>query len=332
MRTGSKQWIVVASAVLLGSSLIGAAITRAQKFGAAVDADITAAQTWAFPVIPPSATHAARPDPHKVMHVAGSSRSYTQAQIDQSTPDWFPQDHPPAPGIVASGRRSVESCKGCHLTNGAGVPATASPAGLPKAYILEQFAAFRAGQRGDGGPRTAQDMAKEARVVTDAELQLAANYFSALKFFPRTRVVGTATVPTMTWKFFVQTPDADGTREPIGDRIVETPTSFDGYQYGSDRTAYVAYVPPGSVARGALIATKGVGAAAACESCHGAKLQGAGVIPPLAGRSPTCIVRELILLRTGRRSNAQAVPMVQEASQLTVNDMIAVAAYAASRR
>ncbi len=61
-------------------------------------------------------------------------------------------------------------------------------------------------------------------------------------------------------------------------------------------------------------------------------MQGAGNIPPLAGRSPTYIVRELILFRTGKRSNPEAAPMRLEASQLSVRDMIAVAAYAASRK
>jgi cytochrome c553 len=81
-----------------------------------------------------------------------------------------------------------------------------------------------------------------------------------------------------------------------------------------------------------VIAAKGVRAAPACESCHGANLQGVGIIPPLAGRSPTYIVRELILFRTGQRSNPQAAPMRMEASQLSINDMVAVAAYAASRK
>jgi cytochrome c553 len=91
-------------------------------------------------------------------------------------------------------------------------------------------------------------------------------------------------------------------------------------------------VPPGSIARGAVIAARGTGAATACESCHGAKLQGMGIIPPLAGRSPTYIARELILFRLGQRSNPEAAPMQLEAAQLTVNDMIAVAAYAGSRK
>jgi cytochrome c553 len=67
---------------------------------------------------------------------------------------------------------------------------------------------------------------------------------------------------------------------------METPGSFDDYQYNNDRAQYIACVPVGSIARGAVIATNGEGAAAACESCYGANLQGAGVMPPLAGRSP----------------------------------------------
>ncbi|MFI4959673.1 MAG: c-type cytochrome, partial [Lysobacterales bacterium] len=75
----------------------------------------------------------------------------------------------------------------------------------------------------------------------------------------------------------------------------------------------------------------GIGAAQACESCHGADLRGVGNIPPLAGRSPTYIVRELILFQTGGRSNTGAAPMQREALHLSLRDMIAVAAYAASR-
>jgi hypothetical protein len=43
-------------------------------------------------------------------------------------------------------------------------------------------------------------------------------------------------------------------------------------------------------------------------------------------------VRQWILFRLGGRVNAAAGPMRQETSQLELKDMIAVAAYAASRR
>ncbi|MBN8894576.1 MAG: c-type cytochrome [Rhodanobacter sp.] len=267
--------------------------------------------------------------------MAGSTRRYTQAQLDVEhfVPDWFPQDHSAAPPIVAVDRRPgwPWPCAECHMVNGAGVPATAQIMGLPKGYILEQVAAFRHGQRGASAPRTTQDMADEARSLSDDDLQLAAGYFSRLKLVPHTRVVESANVPKTHWMDFVQVPDQDGAREPLGERIVEVPESFDDYRHGSGRTRYVAYVPPGSIARGAAIAANGSGAAPACESCHGARLQGTDAVPPLAGRSPTYIVRELLLFRAGQRSNPAAAPMRLEASQLTVDDMIAVAAYAGSR-
>lgn len=313
--------------------MLGGVIAHAQDTNAASNAEITAAEAWAFPVYPPlSELQAPLPHPQERVHVTGSARGYMQSQIDQSLPDWFPQDHPPAPTIVAEGRKQMESCKGCHGFNGTGTPATASPAGLPKAYILEQFAAFRAGQRGANTPRSSQDMRKEARAVGDDDLRLAADYFSKMKYQSHVQVIETATTPKMHWKFLMQVPDKGSAREPIGQRIIETPVSFADYRYGSDRTTYIAYVPPGSIARGAAISAKGTGAAAACESCHGATLHGVGVIPPLAGRSPTYIMRELILFRTGKRSNPQAAPMRTEASQLGINDMIDVAAYAASRK
>jgi len=217
------------------------------------------------------------------------------------------------------------------------VPATATLDGLPKAYILEQVAAFRAGQRGLGGPETAHDMFDEARALTPDDLQQAAEYFSSTKFVPRVHVIETASVPKTHWKYFVLVPDKGGAREPIGERIIETPVNFTDYSLSDGRVGYVAYVPPGSIARGAVIAAQGKGSAASCESCHGPKLEGQtmpgiGVVPPLAGRSPPYIARELILFREGKRSDPAAAPMRAEASALTVPEMIDVAAYAASLR
>lgn len=117
-----------------------------------------------------------------------------------------------------------------------------------------------------------------------------------------------------------------------GERTIETPVNFADYKFGSDRVVYVACVPAGSIARGAAIAVKGWGAAPACGSCHGGALQGVGAIPPLVGRSPTCIARQLILFCEGKRSNPGAAPMRTEVSHFILKDMIDVAAYAASRQ
>jgi cytochrome c553 len=55
-----------------------------------------------------------------------------------------------------------------------------------------------------------------------------------------------------------------------------------------------------------------------------------GVAPPLAGRSPTYMLRQMVGFRTGARSGPAAQPMREEMSGLTLRDMIAAAAYAGS--
>lgn len=304
----------------------------AQQAPASENAQIRAAEAWAIPQEQspdPSAPHAKVPksNPNSVIHVPGSTRSYTLAQTESYflAQDWFPQDHPPLPHVVEYGRKPLMACGVCHQANGRGDPASASLAGLPKAYIVEQLQAFRDEQRDKNGV-----MPFEARNLGAADEQAVVAYFSKLKFTPRVRVVETTSVPKTHWEEFVLVPDKDGAREPIGERIIEIPVNFALYDVDDARTGFIAYVPPGSVQRGAVIAAKGSGTAASCQSCHGARLQGVGNIPYLAGRSPTYIARELILFREGKRTNPGAAPMRQEVSHLTLKDMIDVAAYAAS--
>lgn len=332
----------VAVAFLLPA--FGATATAANHNTAPADAAIRAAETWAFPQLwspDPSAPRTKLPQSaaNTVLRIPGSTRRYTSGELDGNfvAPDWFPQDHPPAPHVVLYGRKPAWACGACHYPNGAGDIASPTLAGLPKAYILEQIAAFRSGERGKGELDAAHEMAEEARNLDDADLQQAADYFSGLKLAQIRRVVETATVPKTHWEYFVHVPDHDGAREPIGERIIEVPNDQKLYELGDERTGFVAYVPPGSIARGALIAAQGQGSAASCESCHGAKLEGQtlpgiGIAPPLAGRSPTYLVKELILFREGKRTNAATAPMRAEASQLTVPEMIDVAAYAASQK
>lgn len=327
-----------ACVIACAASIVAIAAPSASDSEAAA---IRAAESWAFAVFPPPPDpHAPKPkrDPNKVLHVTGSSVTYTQAQLDaMDDPDWFPQDHLPAPQVVKTGRKSARPCAECHTISGAGVPATADLDSLPETYIREQLAAFRAGLRGMDGPRTAHDMVDEARALTPADEAQAIAYFSHVPFVSRVHVIETASVPKTHWKYFVLKPDENSAREPIGERIIETPDNFSDYAHSDGRVGYTAYVPPGSIARGAVIAAKGHGAVAACIACHGAKLEGQtmpgiGVVPPLAGRSPTYIARELILFHLGRRSDPAAAPMRAEASELTLSEMIDVAAYAASRR
>lgn len=322
-------------AMLLAGLATGlSAVVFAQSAPTPPDAELRAAMAWAFPLNPAPDPRAPKPDIRKPLHVPGSVRTYTLADYDDmfGAPDWFPQDHPPMPPIVAHGRKPAWACAYCHLPTGQGRPENAPLAGLPAAYIIEQVKAFRRGERVSGRPETARFMPAEARHVTDADLKQAAEYFSSLHYKPWTRVIETASVPKTHVAHWMLVPDAGGAREPIGNRIIETSTDVARTELRDTRFGFVAYVPPGSIARGALIASKGVGKALPCESCHGVDLRGVGNIPALAGRSPTYIFRELILFETGGRANAAAAPMRQEASHLSLKDMLAAAAYAASRK
>ncbi len=83
-----------------------------------------------------------------IRHVPGSTQAFTIRQVDNNTgpADWFPEDHPPMPEVVAHGRRpGVNACGFCHYPNGKGRPNNAGPAGLPASYILQQLEDFATG-------------------------------------------------------------------------------------------------------------------------------------------------------------------------------------------
>ncbi|MGH8121961.1 MAG: c-type cytochrome [Rudaea sp.] len=315
---------------LLWSLLALSHIAAAQQVP---NAEVQAAMTWAFPQNPPAKMPVALVDDKTPMHVPGSARTFTAAQTTNisEVADWWPQDHPPMPGIVARARGPTWPCAYCHLPNGQGRPENSALAGLPAAYIVAQVHAFRGGERKAGVPEMAKYMPVEARNVSDADLKTAAEYFSSLRFKKWTRVIETAMVPKTQFEHFMLVPIEGAGREPIGSRIIEIAQNLKRTELRDARSGFIAYVPPGSIARGKVMATRGDSKTQACVACHGAGLHGAGVIPPLAGRSPTYIVRQLIQFQDGGRSGAATLPMQAVVARLTVDDMIALAAYAASR-
>ena len=68
----------------------------------------------------------------------------------------------------------------------------------------------------------------------------------------------------------------------------------------------------------------------ACATCHGPGLRGLGPVPPLAGRSPSYTVRQLYDLQSGARNGAWADLMTDIVDDLSLDDMVALAAYTAS--
>jgi cytochrome c553 len=295
------------------------------------DSALTAASPWLFSDGPPWTARAVEPDRNAALTVPGSTQTIALATLpDYGVPDWFPEDHPTMPAVVERGAEAVRPCAGCHLASGEGMPSSAPVAGLPEKYILRQFEAFESGARGYRPFTDSMDMTEVSRHISAADLGLAAAYFSSLPFKSVTRVVETDTVPKTSWYHFVRAPDEDGTREPIGERIIEVPEDVWLYRLHDPHAGYIAYVPPGSIARGSSLASGARASVPACASCHGAGLPGIGLIPGLAGRSPTYLVRQLVLFELGARDAPASQPMRAVVAQLSLGDMIDLAAFAGS--
>jgi cytochrome c553 len=126
-------------------------------------------------------------------------------------------------------------------------------------------------------------------------------------------------------------PTNDGA-EPLGRRIIEIPEDVSRTELRDASSGFVAYVPIGSIARGmTLVRTGGNGRTVACGTCHGADLKGLGPVPPLAGRSPSYTVRQLFDLQQGARKGQWSALMTAAVEKLTIDDMINISAYLASR-
>lgn len=289
---------------------------------------------WAYVVNPPGLVPA--PDDGTLHRVPGSTRSFTLTQLRDlfGVPDWHPDDHPAMPEPVGLGRRpGAYACGFCHLPNGLGRPENASLAGLPAEYIVQQVKDFRSGARRSSEPRSlpVNFMIATAKSATDDEVRVAAEYFAALPTRAWIRVVETATVPETTVAGWMRVATQPAGTEAIGQRILELPEDLERTELRDPRSGFVAYVPPGSVERGRQLATTGGGGkTVVCALCHGGDLRGLGPIPALAGRSPSYLVRQLHDLRNGHRNGSWAALMKPVVASLTDEDIIALAAYAAS--
>ena len=321
--------------------------------GAVVIGQVAAPPPWAYgftsggaePAAPPCAMDSkpldcarlGAPRPKDVTHkLPDTDKSFTEYAIhyDYGPADWYPDEHPPMPEIVAHGRESdkLRPCGLCHYPNGQGKPENAPVAGLPAAYILQQLEAFRNGTRRSADPRKANtnEMIQIARHLTEAEMKEVATYFSSIKWRPWVRVVETDMVPKakpgMNGLFL---PQPGNEMEPLGKRILEVPENPDFTERArAPHSGMLAYVPVGSIKRGEEIATTGGGKTAACTLCHGPELQGVGPIPPIVDRQASYISRQLYDYQAGTRQSATMKPVV---AKLNEDDIIALAAYLGSK-
>ena len=234
------------------------------------------------------------------------------------------------PDIVRRGREGVRACGLCHLADGSGRPENAPVNGLHVEYFIQQMEDFKNGVRRSADPRKSNTnlMIAIAKAATDEEIRAAAEYFAAQPYPKRNKVVESRTAPKVRLQggMHMAVPASEGGgRVPIGDEIVEVPDDNLRAEARDTRLGFTAYVPVGTLSRGKQLAAK-----LQCGVCHGADLKGLGPVPPLAGRSPSYTMRQLFDMKTGARRGPWAVVMMPVLEKMSVPDMLAVSAYAAS--
>ena len=305
-------------------------------FAIAADVSASAADAlpvWAYAVNPPGIRPAL--DDGALKHVPNSVAAYTLTQIRDlfSPPDWHPDDHPSMPDVVGRGNKPGQfACGYCHLPNGLGRPENASLAGLPAGYIAQQVADFKSGARKSSEPASlpVNLMVAVAKLVSEEDTKVAAEYFALLKPAPWIRVVETATVPKTKVGGWMLIADDSGATEAIGQRVIEMPENLERTELRDSASGFIAYVPLGSLRKGEMLITNGAGKTTPCAICHGAALKGLGPVPALAGRSPSYIMRQLYDIRHGVRDGPWAPLMKAVVAGLSEEDMVAIAAYTAS--
>ena len=170
--------------------------------------------------------------------------------------------------------------------------------------------------------------------MTEEEIQESSAFWAAVPWTRRMYVMEADLIPEM-----YLNPDNNmfftvGTEptEPLAGRIVETP--MDTYQADylrNPRAGFNVYVPVGSLAKGEeLVLNGGAGKTISCAICHGQDLMGLAVIPGLAGRSPSYLMRQLYDFKQGTRNGVAAQLMQPTIENLSVEDMTNIVAYLAS--
>ena len=235
-------------------------------------------------------------------------------------------------------------CGFCHLPNGLGRPENAPTAALPPAYFIQQLHDFRDGLRRSADPRkpNTNTMIELARAMTEEEIVQSAEYFAAIQWKPRVKVIETGLVPKTRIVGNLFLPLEEARTEPIAGRLIEVPEDEARSETVRDpRAGFIAYVPEGSLARGKRLVTLGgativdneiiQGKTTPCTACHAPDLMGVGKVPPIAGRSPSYLARQLFDIQQGTRRGPGIELMKTIVAKLTPDDITAIVAYVGSK-
>lgn len=239
------------------------------------------------------------------------------------------------PEVIRTGKLNPETrnpgfgvCMNCHTPGGYGMPQSAPLAGLPVGYLVRQMQDMANGDRKPYRPQ----MATFAKLLTPDETRQVADFYANQRFIPWIQVREADVAPNVVVgprDIIARAPG--GGEAPLGNRIIELSGSPDK-PYIPDGPAYTAYVPKGSLSKGEELVTKGgVGKTLQCATCHGPNLLGKADVPPIAGRSPVYIARQIYQFKDGTRGGASAVSMKGVVAKLSDDDIIAISAWLASR-
>jgi cytochrome c553 len=326
-------WAIFVSASVMGIGPIHAAAPQGSE--------------WAYADIYGDGAKRA-PEDGKLYAIPGSPKRFTLSRIrgvsdtDEKVrvqpADWFPDDHPPMPKIVAEGDnvRGIVPCSVCHLPDGKGRVGAAPPVGQPVAYTVRQMHDFANGLRGSADPKknNTKAMIAYAKAMTQDEIFAAAKYYASMKNTPYFRIVESQTMPKSRVEFGMWMPyeGADAGSESLGERVIEiAQRPFAASILRDPHVTYNLYAPIGSVAKGkVLVETGGDGVTKACTTCHGPDLHGKSDVPDIAARSPAYEARQLFDFQAGSRHGAKSAPMVPVAAKLTNEDIVDITAYLAS--
>jgi cytochrome c553 len=292
---------------------------------------------WAYTPPPPKGAtpppSALPVDDAAIVRIPGTDRTLTRGALrgQREIPDWYPDDRRgEMPTVVRSGRQGVRACGLCHLADGSGRPENAPVNGLHVAYFVQQMEDFKNGLRRSADPRKANTnmMIEFAKSASADEIRAAAEYFAAQPYPRRIKVIESRTAPKVRLQggMHMAVPAAEGGgMVPLGDEIVEVPDDNLRAEARDTRLGFTAYVPVGTLNRGKQLAARHQ-----CGVCHGANLQGLGPAPPLAGRSPSHTMRQLFDMKVGARRGPWAGMMAPVLGAMSVQELMAVSAYAAS--
>lgn len=289
--------------------------------------------SWAYPTID-EGRGGRGPDDGTLFSTPDSDLQFTKKQINDgfNPPDWYPNEHPPMPEIVAHGRQpDMFACARCHMPHGLGHPESSPLAGLPINYAIQQMRDYASGDRTSLLPGRVARMLAAASEMSEEDFRSAAEYYAQLKPTKWITVIEAAMVPeTYVGAGAMRHAEPEGGLEPIGQRIIEIPEDSHRVELRDSHSGFIAYVPPGSVEAGKQLATTGAGRTIQCNICHGANLKGLGDVPSIAGRSPMYIARQLWDIKHGARKGTSSALMLETVVNLTDEDVLNLAAYLAS--